>query len=49
MVAPKVTGEPHARFNPAAPIQARHLRLTIVEKDGWQPWVIRELNLYGDE
>ncbi len=49
MVAPKVTGEPHARFNLAAPIEARHLRLTIVEKDGWQPWVIKELNLYGEE
>jgi glucose/arabinose dehydrogenase/mono/diheme cytochrome c family protein len=49
MVAPKVTGEPHARLNFAAPVEARHLRITIVEKEGWQPWVIQELNLYGDE
>ena len=49
MVAPKVVGEPHARLNFAAPIEARHLRIAIVEKEGWQPWVIKELNLYGDE
>ena len=49
MVAPKVIGEPHARLNLAAPIEARHLRIAIVEKDGWQPWVIKELNLYGEE
>jgi mono/diheme cytochrome c family protein len=49
MVAPKVTGEPHARLNFAAPVEAKHLRIAIVEKEGWQPWVIKELNLYGDE
>jgi len=49
MVAPKVIGEPHARLNLAAPIEARHLRIAIVEKEGWQPWVIKELNLYGVE
>ena len=49
MVAPKVVGEPHARFNLAAPVEARHLRIAITEKDGWQPWVIRELHLYGEE
>jgi mono/diheme cytochrome c family protein len=49
MVAPKVVGEPHARLNLAAPVEGRHLRIAITEKDGWQPWVIKELNLYGDE
>ncbi len=49
MVAPHVIGEPHARLNFAAPVEARHLRITITEKDGWQPWAIQELNLYGDE
>ena len=49
MVAPKVVGEPHARLNFAAPVEARHLRIAIAEKEGWQPWVIKELNLYGDE
>jgi glucose/arabinose dehydrogenase/mono/diheme cytochrome c family protein len=49
MVAPKNVGEPHARLNLAAPIEGRHLRIAITEKDGWQPWVIKELNLYGDE
>ena len=49
MVAPKVVGEPHARLNFAAPVEARHLRIAIVEKEGWQPWVIKELNLYGAE
>lgn len=49
MVAPKVTGEPHARLNLAAPVEARYLRIAIVEKEGWQPWVIQELNLYGEE
>jgi glucose/arabinose dehydrogenase/mono/diheme cytochrome c family protein len=49
MAAPNVTGEPHARLNFAAPVEARHLRITITEKDGWQPWVIKELNLYGEE
>ena len=49
IVAPKVIGEPHARLNLAAPVEARHLRITITEKEGWQPWVIKELNFYGDE
>ena len=49
MVAPKVVGEPHARLNFAAPVEARHLRIAIAEKEGWQPWVIKELNLYGAE
>jgi glucose/arabinose dehydrogenase len=49
MVAAKVVGEPHARLNFAAPVEARHLRIAIVEKEGWQPWVIQELNLYGKE
>jgi putative membrane-bound dehydrogenase-like protein len=49
MVDPKVVGEPHARLNFAAPVEARHLRIAITEKEGWQPWVIKELNLYGDE
>jgi hypothetical protein len=49
MVAPKVMGEPHARLNLAAPVEARHLRIAITEKEGWQPWVIKELNLYGVE
>jgi mono/diheme cytochrome c family protein len=48
-VAPKVVGEPHARLNFAAPVEARHLRIAITEKEGWQPWVIKEFNLYGDE
>jgi hypothetical protein len=42
-------GEPHARLNLAAPVEARHLRIAITEKEGWQPWVIKELNLYGQE
>ncbi|MEO8064466.1 MAG: discoidin domain-containing protein [Pseudomonadota bacterium] len=49
MVAPRVMGEPHARLNFAAPVEARHLRIAITEKEGWQPWVIKELNLYGAE
>jgi mono/diheme cytochrome c family protein len=48
-VAPSVVGEPHARLNFAAPVEGRHLRIAITEKDGWQPWVIKELNLYGEE
>ena len=49
MVAPHVVGEPHARLNLPAPVEARHLRIAITEKEGWQPWVIKELNLYGEE
>ena len=49
VAVPRVVGEPHARLNLSAPIEARHLRITITEKEGWQPWVIKELNLYGDE
>ena len=49
MVAPKVVGEPHARFNLAAPVETRHLRIAIAEKEGWQAWEIKELNVYGDE
>jgi hypothetical protein len=49
IVAAKVIGEPHARLNLAAPVEARHLRIAIVEKEGWQPWVIKELNTYGGE
>lgn len=48
-VIESVIGEPHARLNLASPITARHLRIAITEKDGWQPWVIKELNLYGEE
>ena len=43
MAAPRVVGEPHARLNFAAPVEAKHLRITITEKEGWQPWVIKEL------
>ncbi len=49
MVAPHVVGEPHARLNLPAPVEGRHLRIAITEKEGWQPWVIKELNVYGDE
>jgi len=49
MVAPHVMGEPLARLNLPAPVETRHLRIAITEKEGWQPWVIKELNLYGDE
>ena len=49
MVAAKVVGEPHSRLNFATAVEARQIRIAIVEKDGWQPWVIKELNLYGDE
>jgi allantoicase len=49
MAVPKVVGEPHSRLNLPAPIETRHLRITITEKDGWQPWVIKELDLYGEE
>jgi hypothetical protein len=49
MVAPRVVGEPHARLNLAAPVEGRYLRITITEKEGWQPWVIKELNVYGNE
>ncbi len=49
MVDRKVVGEPHARLNFAAPIETRHLRIAITEKESWQAWVIKELNLYGEE
>jgi len=49
MVAPNVIGEPHARLNFAAPVEGRHVRIAITEKEGWQPWVIKELNFYGEE
>ena len=49
MIAPRIVGEPHARLNFAAPVEARHLRIAITEKEGWQPWVIKEFNLLGDE
>ncbi|HTU67785.1 MAG TPA: discoidin domain-containing protein [Steroidobacteraceae bacterium] len=49
MAVPRVVGEPHSRLNLPAPIEGKFLRLTITEKEGWQPWVIKELNLYGDE
>ena len=45
----RVSGEPHARLNLPFPLQTRFLRLTITEKNGWQRWAIRELNLYGTE
>jgi len=45
----KAVGEPHARLNFAAPVETRHLRIAITEKEGWQPWVIKELNIVGDE
>ncbi|HEV7609899.1 MAG TPA: discoidin domain-containing protein [Steroidobacteraceae bacterium] len=49
MIDKKVAGEPHARLNLAAPIEARYLRIAITEKESWQAWVIKELNLFGDE
>lgn len=49
IAAANVVGEPHARLNFAAPVEAKHLRITITEKEGWQPWVIRELDLFGAE
>jgi glucose/arabinose dehydrogenase/mono/diheme cytochrome c family protein len=49
MAAARVVGEPHARLNLAAPVEGRWLRVTITEKDGWQPWVIKELHVYGEE
>jgi hypothetical protein len=49
MVAPRVVGEPHGRLNFAAPVEGRFLRITITEKEGWEPWVIKEINLYGQE
>jgi len=49
MIAAKVVGEPDARLNFASPVEATHLRIAIVEKEGWQPWVIKELLLYGEE
>jgi glucose/arabinose dehydrogenase len=49
MVATRVVGEPHARLNFAAPVEGQYLRITILEKEGWQPWVIKEFNVYGDE
>jgi hypothetical protein len=48
-IAPRVVGEPHARANFASPVEARHLRITITEKEGWQPWVIKEFNIFGEE
>ena len=30
-------------------MKPRHRRIAITEKESWQPWVIKELNLYGDE
>ena len=48
-VAPRVVGEPHSRLNLAAPIETKHVRITITQKEGWQPWVIKELNLSGEE
>jgi hypothetical protein len=48
MIAPKVVANPRpSQFR--RPVETRHLRIAIVEKEGWQPWVIKELNLYGDE
>jgi len=49
MVASRVVGEPRARLNFAAPVAGRFLRIAIKEKNGWQPWLIKELDLYGDE
>jgi glucose/arabinose dehydrogenase len=49
MAVPRAIGEPHARLNLPAPVEGRYLRITITEKEGWQPWVIKELNLYGEE
>jgi|HigsolmetaAR203D_1030402.scaffolds.fasta_scaffold00133_31 mono/diheme cytochrome c family protein/glucose/arabinose dehydrogenase len=49
MVAPSVVGEPYARLNLAAPVTARHLRIAITAKEGWQAWVIKELDLFGAE
>jgi glucose/arabinose dehydrogenase/cytochrome c5 len=49
MVAPRVVGEPHVRLNFAVPLVGRYLRIAIKEKEGWQQWVIKELNIRGEE
>ncbi len=48
VVAPHVVGEPRSRVNFAVAAEGRHLRIAITEKNGWQPWVIKEINLYGE-
>ncbi|MCF3650050.1 DUF7133 domain-containing protein [Synoicihabitans lomoniglobus] len=45
----KAIGEVKARLHLAKPIEAKWLRLTVNHKDGWQRWVINNLELYGDE
>jgi hypothetical protein len=49
LVAPNVVGEQRSRANFDVAAEGRHLRIAITQKDGWQPWVIKELNLFGDE
>ena len=49
IAAENVIGEPHSRLNLKAPVTARHLRIAITGKEGWQPWVIKEIDLFGEE
>ena len=48
-VVDKAVGEPNARLHLKEPVTARFVRLTLSEKQGWQSWVINDLNFYGEE
>ena len=42
-------GEPLTRIHFPQVAKGRFLRVTLTEKDGWTPWAIHNLELYGEE
>ena len=45
----KAIGELKARLHLTEPIETQFVRITVNHKDGWQRWVINNLEFYGEE
>ncbi len=42
-------GEPFTRIHLDKPASGRFVRITLTKKDGWTPWLIENLEIYGQE
>ena len=42
-------GEPLTRIHLNQVALGKYIRITLTEKNGWTPWIINNLELYGEE
>jgi len=42
-------GEVHGQIHFEEPVTTQYLRITLTRRQGWASWVIKDLQLYGDE